>query len=198
MLGLLLELQICMRGREVERRTFAQDSVRIGRDPKADISIDNPSVSWDHAILEKQQDGRYRLQDLESANGTYVNRQRVRKTFVREADVIGIGKFTFTVTYREDRRQASTPFSSKKTDVHVEPVGLTFALSRAEIDRLLQVSNLPPLVPPSTPGEGTEPEIELDESGSPAIRFFLSHRGQLVLSFITGLCVGFLLDRWAR
>jgi pSer/pThr/pTyr-binding forkhead associated (FHA) protein len=200
--GPLLDLQLCVRGREVDKRTFRKDRITIGRNPKADIYIDNPSISWDHAVLEKMTDGRYRVQDLGSANGTYLNRRRVRNASLADGDFIGIGKFSLTVTYREDRRKSEGPFSKVKTDVVVEPVGPTFALTPSEIDKLLIANDLPPLDAPEAlppePSNRTRPEIHLADSGSPAIDFLRSGRGKVALGFAAGFFVGFLLAQWVR
>jgi pSer/pThr/pTyr-binding forkhead associated (FHA) protein len=198
----LLDLQLCVRGREVDKRTFRKDTISVGRNPKADIYIDNPSISWDHAILEKMTDGRYRVQDKNSANGTYLNRRRIRNASLSDGDFIGVGKFSLTVTYREDRRKSEGPFSKATTDVVVEPAGPTFALTRDEIDKLLAASDLPPLDAPEPLAEvrtnKTRPEIHLMDSGSPAIDFLKTGRGKLALGFAAGFFVGFLLAQWVH
>jgi hypothetical protein len=197
-----LDLQLCVRGREVDRRTFHKDSIRVGRNPKSDIYIDNPSISWDHAVLEKMTDGRYRVQDKDSANGTYVNRRRIRNASLSDGDLVGVGKFSLTVTYRDDRRKHEGSFRTRETDIIVEPVGPTFALTRDEIDRLLVAQDLPPLDDAPEPGRSadkrTRPEIHGVDFGSPAIEFFKTRRGQLVLAAAAGFFVGFFVARWLR
>lgn len=49
----------------------------IGRDPDADLQIDHPSVSRDHAELQPLEDGGWRLIDRDSKNGSFVNGARV-------------------------------------------------------------------------------------------------------------------------
>ena len=51
-------------------------SPNIGRDAKADIVLDDPSISYIHAQLVRQGDDAY-LRDLGSRNGTYVNGQLI-------------------------------------------------------------------------------------------------------------------------
>lgn len=50
----------------------------IGRDPLCDMLIDSQGVSRRHARIICRDD-RYYIDDLESVNGTYLNRERVRK-----------------------------------------------------------------------------------------------------------------------
>ena len=66
--------------------------VMIGRDPEADIRLDAPDVSRKHAAFKKLGD-QHVLEDLGSANGTYVNDQRIQSTILRDGDLIEIGKF---------------------------------------------------------------------------------------------------------
>lgn len=64
--------------------------ITIGRLPDNDVVVDDLLVSRHHAALEKTADG-WRLVDLQSGNGTFVNGRRVEAAVVDERDVIGIG-----------------------------------------------------------------------------------------------------------
>jgi hypothetical protein len=60
---------------------------RIGRDREMDLSIASPTVSRIHAEIVAH-DGRLRLRDLSSRNGTYVNGRRVRGSMIIDSDAI--------------------------------------------------------------------------------------------------------------
>ena len=65
----------------------------FGRSQNADIMIDNPSVSRQHASFERQ-GNRIILTDLKSSNGTLVNGREIKKPVLLNAsDKIQIGKF---------------------------------------------------------------------------------------------------------
>ncbi|HEV8223570.1 MAG TPA: FHA domain-containing protein [Streptosporangiaceae bacterium] len=49
---------------------------RIGRDPAADLVVNEQTVSWFHAVL-RADNGRWVLEDAGSTNGTYAGQQRV-------------------------------------------------------------------------------------------------------------------------
>jgi S1-C subfamily serine protease len=49
----------------------------IGRDGRCDLVVHDKKVSRQHALLKVQDDGRVILRDLGSANGTFVNGQRI-------------------------------------------------------------------------------------------------------------------------
>jgi pSer/pThr/pTyr-binding forkhead associated (FHA) protein len=55
------EAEFALRGEEIS----------IGRDPEADVPIDEPSASRRHAVIVRRRDGYY-LRDLGSTNGTYL------------------------------------------------------------------------------------------------------------------------------
>lgn len=61
----------------------------IGRDMYADIRIDDPYVSKQHALL-KCRAGHLSIIDLNSANGLYVNNIRVREKTLGVGDVISV------------------------------------------------------------------------------------------------------------
>ncbi|MFC4949070.1 FHA domain-containing protein [Pseudonocardia sp. GCM10023141] len=64
--------------------------IRVGRLPDNDVVVDDLLVSRRHAEL--QHDGQdWRLTDLGSPNGTFVNGRRITETTVTERDLIGIG-----------------------------------------------------------------------------------------------------------
>lgn len=58
----------------------------LGRNrAKADVWFTDSTVSRLHAVIERLDDGDYQVRDLDSSNGTYVNRQRVETTRQLEA-----------------------------------------------------------------------------------------------------------------
>lgn len=65
--------------------------VTIGRGPDNDIHIDNLAVSTHHAKIYKDA-GRIIIEDLGSLNGTFMNNQRITKSFLNMGDKILIGK----------------------------------------------------------------------------------------------------------
>ena len=72
----------------IDRRTV------IGRDPAAELSLNDPGASKQHAcieVVEADDDVSYHLHDLGSTNGTDVNGQKVKGGFpLRDGDKIAI------------------------------------------------------------------------------------------------------------
>ena len=70
---------------------------RIGRVPDNDIVVPHLSVSRHHAELHATPGG-YRIVDLGSHNGTFVNEQRVTAATLAEGDTVGFGDTTFRLS----------------------------------------------------------------------------------------------------
>lgn len=68
----------------------------IGRDPRNDLTLDDPRVSRQHALVRITTEG-VTLTDLNSGNGTFVNGQRISQITLANDDNIKLGdcKLTF-------------------------------------------------------------------------------------------------------
>jgi hypothetical protein len=65
---------------------------RAGRHPDSDIFLDDVTVSRRHAELIRQGD-TYKVRDVGSLNGTYLNRERIEEATLANGDELQIGKF---------------------------------------------------------------------------------------------------------
>jgi pSer/pThr/pTyr-binding forkhead associated (FHA) protein len=68
------------------------------RDTESDIFLDDVTVSRKHAEIARGERG-YRICDVGSLNGTYVNRVRVDAVDLRNGDEIQIGKYRFKFVF---------------------------------------------------------------------------------------------------
>ncbi len=73
-----------------------KEVVSIGRNVNNDIPIDNLSVSKNHARIIRDKDS-YRVEDLNSTNGTYLNEKMVSKAELKHKDVLTVGKHTLEI-----------------------------------------------------------------------------------------------------
>src|SRR5687767_4417640 len=69
----IVKVRVTLKGRPVRTYVFNKDIVSVGRNPEADIFLDNPGISRDHMQIVATPYGTYRVEDLNSANGTFVN-----------------------------------------------------------------------------------------------------------------------------
>ena len=82
-------------GRAGESFRPSGDRTRIGRSPECEIFLDDVTVSRNHAVLIKRDDG-YVVEDQGSLNGTFVNRRRIDTAVLRSGDELQIGKYRMT------------------------------------------------------------------------------------------------------
>ena len=69
-----------------------QPITSAGRHPESDIFLDDVTVSRRHAEL-RLENGEFRVVDVGSLNGIYVNREQVEWAVLASGDEIQIGKF---------------------------------------------------------------------------------------------------------
>ena len=82
-------------GRAGETFPLARDRVLVGRSPDCDVFLDDVTVSRQHAVLARGEDG-FTIEDQGSLNGTYVNRRRVERAKLEDGDEVQIGKYRLT------------------------------------------------------------------------------------------------------
>jgi cytochrome P450/NADPH-cytochrome P450 reductase len=87
-------------GEPVEARPRSATTVRIGRAPENDIVVSDPTASRQHAELRNTAGG-YRIVDLDSSHGTFVNGQRVTDAALSEGDTVQVGSATFRLIGQE-------------------------------------------------------------------------------------------------
>jgi pSer/pThr/pTyr-binding forkhead associated (FHA) protein len=68
------------------------DVVSAGRHPDSEIFLDDVTVSRRHAEFRRGPGG-YRVADVGSLNGTYVNRDRIDEVELQGGDEVQIGKY---------------------------------------------------------------------------------------------------------
>jgi len=81
---------LAVRTQGSDRTLPAGPSYTIGRDPKADIVVDEDRVSWQHAVLKLDR-GSWVLEDTGSTNGTYVGSQKVNRITVDGETTVRLG-----------------------------------------------------------------------------------------------------------
>jgi pSer/pThr/pTyr-binding forkhead associated (FHA) protein len=69
-----------------------QPVTSAGRHPNSDIFLDDVTVSRRHVEFRRE-NSEFRIVDIDSLNGTYVNRKPVQSAVLANGDEIQIGKF---------------------------------------------------------------------------------------------------------
>jgi serine/threonine protein kinase len=73
-----------------EKHPIQGDSVMVGRDRTCSIVLTHPAVSRRHARITLS-GSNFVLEDLKSANGTYVNNARIERASLKPGDVVRFG-----------------------------------------------------------------------------------------------------------
>jgi len=100
----LAKLILKFKDQVLKEFTISEKPVVIGRLTDNFITIENVAVSKQHAKIEFK-NGKHILSDLNSTNGTFVNKRKVKALELRGGDNIIIGKHT--VLYEGDNSETT-------------------------------------------------------------------------------------------
>lgn len=105
-----MEARIWVAGKGGEPRSFALSAERtvVGRDPAADISLEDEAVSWHHLEIESR-GGVLMATDLDSRNGTALNGEPLDRTRrLRDGDTLVLGGHRLEVSDPDPGRGGRT------------------------------------------------------------------------------------------
>ena len=93
-------------GGDAQGSEFSLDetSITIGRGPGVQIALDESSMSRQHAAVEFVKDG-FRVRDLGSTNGIFVNGSQVQSSELKHGDRLELGECGFQLVI-EKRKPA--------------------------------------------------------------------------------------------
>jgi pSer/pThr/pTyr-binding forkhead associated (FHA) protein len=89
--GPVAEVRLLLGDKQLGAFSLSGGELTIGRTPGNDIVIDNVGVSRRHAVI-RAQGGKAFLEDLGSANGTFVRGQKIERYDLQDGDEIAIVK----------------------------------------------------------------------------------------------------------
>lgn len=80
------------------------DAAVVGRQPGVGgVVVAEPSVSRRHATVRRGKGGAWILVDLESSNGTFVNKKRVIEAALESGDMVTLGDVSFFFSAEDER-----------------------------------------------------------------------------------------------
>lgn len=88
----MAKLILSMDGLVLKEIPLDKERLTIGRKPQNDIQIDNLAISGEHAVIVTILADSF-LEDLNSTNGTQVNGQAIKRHFLRNNDIVELGKY---------------------------------------------------------------------------------------------------------
>jgi len=93
---------------EIKEYRFAQGPIQIGRAADCQVSLPDRTISRKHAVIACDGDGKWHVEDLGSANKTFLNGESVRTAEIKTGDSIRITEFILEVDVGEKVQPADT------------------------------------------------------------------------------------------
>ena len=129
-----LKIELSLKDRVIKTYTFNQFEISVGRDPGADIFIDNTGISREHMKIEMNMGGTYVLKDMGSTNGIFLNGQLALEEPLRNNDVITLGKFSLRILIDKGDTAVRVP---QKPDAAKNDIDGTTVLSREQMAQMM-------------------------------------------------------------
>lgn len=97
-----MRLVVEQNGKGISELQFNAGPIHIGRGTDSQVFLPDRKVSRQHAVIFSTPDGDWVLQDLDSANKTYLNDKAIHKTKIETGDLIRIAGFTVEIDLEID------------------------------------------------------------------------------------------------
>jgi len=151
-------------GKLLGEYALEKERVTIGRRPSNDIHIDNLAVSGEHAMILTLGNDSF-LEDLNSTNGTLVNKKLIKKHVLQHNDLIEFGKYQLKFI-------SAPQVKSSNSDGFANTVSIKPAVKNAEAAKVPSVTETAPVkieqesaLPASAPLQKAMESENLDKSG---------------------------------
>jgi len=92
-----MRLVVKQKDSTVNELRFTKGPIYIGRHANSQVFLPDRAVSRQHAVLFKTQDGKWVVEDMDSASKTFLNGQAIHKAEIKTGDVLKIVSFTLEV-----------------------------------------------------------------------------------------------------
>lgn len=119
-----MRLVVSQADKEIGQYRFTKGPVHIGRHEGSQVLLSDLAVSRHHAVFYNTDDGKWILEDLNSANKTYLNEEQIQKAEVENGSIVRIAGFLIEVTFDDetaDKRDISMEDTLTKTAFAGEP-----------------------------------------------------------------------------
>jgi len=108
---------------------FDRGPIYIGRHTNSQVLLPDRAVSRQHAVIFTTDNGKWTVEDLDSANKTYLNEEPVHKAEIKTGDCLRITDFTIEIDL-----EADTDVDKLESDTVVGEVESDTAVGKVESD----------------------------------------------------------------
>ena len=154
----MAKLILSMDGLVLKEIPLTKERLTIGRKPHNDIQIDNLAISGEHAAIVTILNDSF-LEDMNSTNGTLVNGQPIKKHFLRNNDIIELGKYKLKYMADLQANAAASDFE-KNAAIRSGSLKLPSELQLAPTDNVTR-SSIGMASQPKAPVPGMAAAIQL-------------------------------------
>lgn len=91
--------------RIVNELRFTKGPIYIGRHTNSQVFLADRTVSRQHAVLYATQQGQWVVEDLDSANKTFLNDDAVHKADIKTGDILKIADFIIELNLEDDTEE---------------------------------------------------------------------------------------------
>jgi hypothetical protein len=124
-----MRLVVKRNGQIVNEFQFDRGPVYIGRHAHSQVFLHEQAVSRQHAAIFKTKEGKWVVEDMDSANKTYFNDKAIHKAEIKTGDSIRIADFTIEVNLETETHKEKSihladtlmPVSRKTTAALTDP-----------------------------------------------------------------------------
>lgn len=121
----------------VSESRFSRGPIYIGRQIGSQIFLPDRAVSRQHTVLYTTTEGKWVVEDLDSANRTYLNNEAIHKAGIKSGDVLKIADFLIEIQMEEGGKQDTT--------VHLDETLHSTLHETQVVVRLLEGADVPPV-----------------------------------------------------
>ncbi len=105
----------------VNEYRFDSVPIYIGRKGGLQVVLPDMAVSREHAMIDCKE-GKWTIEDLDSANKTYLNTEAIRKASIKNGDLLNITGFSIDINFVETE-EAAEEISASEDTVSLEAAG---------------------------------------------------------------------------
>ena len=132
-----MRLVVKQNDRTVNEFRFTKGPIYIGRHENSQVFLPDGAVSRQHAVIFNTQDGKWMVEDLDSANKTYLNDQAIHKVEIKTGDCLRVTDYTIEINL-EDGAETEKP-------IHLEDTLAAPSGDQQIIERRLDTADAPPI-----------------------------------------------------
>lgn len=136
-----MRLFVSLSGSSVNELKFDRGPIYVGRQKGSQVFLPDPAVSRQHAVFYTTKDGTWILEDLGSANKTFLNNTAIHKSELKNGDIIQVADFQIRVNLEEDEDHSHLAEIDKEETL----VGAQIRKELHTVERNPEAGDAPPI-----------------------------------------------------